>query len=292
MTETELAAPAAKYATDVEAVINYAGDITGRGRYDLIEPERTNLILEQAAVPIRDVRPRQWVPTLETAGFEYVKHASEVVGLPEFFEGNLVHQSDTTTLNGRYEAELAALLKAKLGARDVFAQHSGLIARTSDRAKRKSWAGAGVFVHLDFTERSARQFLQWTLDAKGLSVAPFSRMVMIQTWRAVSPGPQDSTLAICDGGSISPADAVLFDSRIGDENEPGMFFESRLCRFGPSHEWYYMSDMAPDDLLLFKGFDTECPTAMNAMHTAFDNPLGADGPPRQSIEARFFLLFD
>lgn len=292
MSEVNVAVNETVYATDVEAVVNYAGDIQGRGRFDLVDPVRTNLVLNPVQVRIRDVRPRGTMPLLADAGFEFVKHQSQVVGDPAFFEGNLVHQIETTQLNAIYEAEMAEMLKAKLGARDVFSQQSGLIARTSDRAARKSWAGAGAFVHLDFTADSAEKFLRWSLEAKGVSPKPFSRMMMMQTWRALSPGPQDNSLAICNGSTVPPEDAVLFDSRIGDENEPGKFFESRLCKFRPSHEWYYLSDMEQDDLLLFKGYDSECPVAMNAMHTAFDNPLGADGPPRKSIEARFFLLFD
>lgn len=292
MSEVNVAASDAMHATDVEAVVNYAGDIQGRGRFDLVDPARTNLLLNPVTVRIRDVRPRGVMPSLAEAGFEFVKHQSQVVGDPAFFEGNLVHQIEATQLNAIYEAEMAEMLKVRLGARDVFSQQSGLIARTSDRATRKSWAGAGAFVHLDFTATSAERFLHWSLEAKGVSPKPFSRMIMMQTWRALSPGPQDNSLAICNGSTVPPDDAVLFDSRIGDENAPGMFFESRLCKFGPSHAWYYLSDMEQDDLLLFKGYDSDCPVAMNAMHTAFDNPLGADGPPRKSIEARFFLLFD
>jgi len=50
--------------------------------------------------------------------------------------------------------------------------------------------------------------------------------------------------------------------------------------------------MNPHELLVFKGYDSEIPLAMNAMHTAFDNPAaGPNAIPRESIEARFFAFF-
>jgi len=41
------------------------------------------------------------------------------------------------------------------------------------------------------------------------------------------------------------------------------------------------------------GFDSRYPRAMNAMHSAFDNPLtGPDTPARHSIEARFLAFYE
>ncbi len=292
MTEVQDPSAVKNSDTDVDAVVNYAGAIQGRARFDLVNSEKTNLVLEPRTVRVTDVRNRAAPLLLADAGFQFVKHRSRVAESPEFFEANLTHQFDATALNAEYEDELCALLKSMLGARDVFPQHSGLIVRTSDRAERKSWAGAAGFVHLDFTEKSAELFLGLTRQERGVAQAPYRRMMMIQTWRALSPGPQDSSLAICDGSTIPPEDAVFFDSHIGAEDKPGNVFESRLCKFRESHQWYYLSNMEPDDLLLFKGFDSDYPDAMNAMHSAFDNPLGKDGPPRRSVEARFFVMFE
>jgi hypothetical protein len=53
------------------------------------------------------------------------------------------------------------------------------------------------------------------------------------------------------------------------------------------HMWYYKSEMEPDDMVVFKGYDTKqdeqgwrCP------HTAFVLPGSESEPPRESIEAR------
>ena len=50
--------------------------------------------------------------------------------------------------------------------------------------------------------------------------------------------------------------------------------------------------MTPDEVLVFKGFDSACPDAMNAMHTAFDDETVVRAVPRGSIECRFIALYD
>ena len=291
MTQADAADTRTAEGFDVDAPVNYAGHIEGRAGFDVVNPERTNASFEPHTVHIRDVRGHD-VDPLEEAGFAFIKHRSAVAEDPAFFESNLEHQYDRTELNGRYEDELSAHLRDLFGADQVFAQYSGLIARTSSRAKKRSWGDVAGFVHADFTEKSANQFLAWSRDANGFEHKPYSRFMLMQTWRVVSPGPQDTPLAICDSRTVPPEDTVLFDTRLGPEEQPGNFFEARFCKYRPDHEWYYLSDMEPDDVLLFTGFDGAAPRGWNAMHSAFDNPFGQDGPPRQSIEARFFVLWD
>jgi hypothetical protein len=44
--------------------------------------------------------------------------------------------------------------------------------------------------------------------------------------------------------------------------------------------------------VLFKGYDSRYPSAINAMHSAFNNPLARpDVARRRSIEARFLAFF-
>ncbi len=48
-----------------------------------------------------------------------------------------------------------------------------------------------------------------------------------------------------------------------------------------------------DEVVVFKAFDSDAPDALNAAHTAFDDPSApADAVPRASIEARFVAFFD
>lgn len=280
-------------STDVvTARINYAGPVEGPPRFDIVEPERTNMAFTSAEVEISDVRAHRGPLTLEHHGFTMVKHRSAVAGHPDLFDQNMQRQIRASGVSVDYEREMAAFIQSMTGAREIIPQMGGLVARTSESAPRKSWALPAPFVHLDFTATSARQFLDWSLAQSGREVKPFGRFALFQTWRAVSRGPQDNTLAICDGSSVPPEDGIVYYAAMGPEEQPGACFESRLCWHRPSHRWYYMSNMEADDLFVFKGFDSDMPMAMNAMHTAFRNPHASGGEPRRSIEARFFALFD
>ena len=50
--------------------------------------------------------------------------------------------------------------------------------------------------------------------------------------------------------------------------------------------------MTVDEVLVFKGFDSACPDAMNAMHGAFGLPEATGANPRGSVEARFIALYE
>jgi hypothetical protein len=279
-------------SANVTATLNYAGEIMGPARFDVVNPETSNFAVEPHRVTIRDVRSAGQMFGLDDAGFCFDRHESEVATNPGLFETLLDDPSSYGALARAYELDVATFLKDKTGAIQVFPQIGGLLARNSLRSKRPSWATPAEFVHLDFTPGSASQFLGWTRAALQLDPPRHRRMVIYQTWRALSKGPQDSTLAICDGRSVTSGEAIVCDSVIGPETAPASRFDIRLCRYEPDHRWYYLSDMEPDDLILFKGFDSDHPHAMNAMHSAFDNPLaGPDAEPRRSIEARFFAFF-
>jgi hypothetical protein len=278
--------------TAVEATLNYAGAIAGRGRLDTVEPARTSLVFAPAEVTISDVRAAPAAPTLDEQGFAFVKHRCAAVRFDEIFAAGLASSAAADAATAAYLQEVAAFLCELTGASEVVPQIAGALVRTSRRATTQSWAGPGDFVHLDYTPRTAAQFLDWTMAGLGRQAPKHSRFIVFQTWRALSKGPQDSALAVCDGGSVPPEDAVVVDAAIGPEDQPGTHFEIRLCRHRAGHRWYYLSAMEPDDLILFKGFDSDHPQAMNAMHSAFDNPLAGPGAePRRSIEARFFAFF-
>jgi hypothetical protein len=283
---------------DVVAKLNYIGNIVGKARYDIRDVvkgtwDNSNIAWVQHEVTIRDIRPRLESQNFEGTGFAFVKHRSAVGQDPALFEQNRAsHQRLAQGPSAQYEQELCEYLKEASGAREVFPQVGGLLTRVSLRAETRGWARPAYHVHLDFTAQAVQQMLSNTLTAHRRKLAPYRRHVLFQTWRAISPGPQDNPLAICDGSSVPVSDSVIVDSIIGPEEIPGNRFDSRMCKYRSTHRWYYMSDMEPDDMLLFKGFDSDIPDAMNAMHSSFDNPLGQHGVPRRSIEARFFAVFD
>ena len=279
---------------DVETTLNYVGDIKGpRGILEVFNPERSTIVWDPRQVVVRDVRPHVDELTLDGAGMQFVKHRSAFAEDPALFDGNLkARNMNAAGLSAQYEEELCGVIQKLTGAREVFPRLGGLVIRTSGRHQSKGWAPPAEFAHMDFAASAMPMWLEMSLKAKGRTLAPFRRMMLIQAWRAVSPGPQDSTLGVCDGRTVPKSDCVFVDSMIGPREIPGNSWESRLSRYRDSHSWYYMPDMQPDDLILFKGYDSDTPDAMNAMHSAFNNPLGQNGEPRRSMEARIIAIFD
>jgi hypothetical protein len=49
--------------------------------------------------------------------------------------------------------------------------------------------------------------------------------------------------------------------------------------------------MRPDELLVFKGYDSDDPQSASGAHVAFDNPHAVELNGRVSVEARFIIFW-
>jgi len=283
---------AADVATTVKATVNYFDPTLARGRFDLVSPELNLMPLEAHEVAIHDMRAAREVISLDRQGFVLTSHKSRVAHSPEMADTNTVNQVGLPPINKAYYDELLPLIQDLSGARDLIPQATGLNIRFSARSKRQSWAGAAGFIHLDVTDQSIARFLDFSLAAAERPIAPWSRVVLYQTWRAVSEPPQDNLLAVCDRQSVPRSDVVFYDAVIGDKDTALESIEARSCRYGPGHRWWYASDMGAEDILVFVGYDSADPKAVQPFHTGFDVPGHEDARPRASLEARFFAFYD
>ncbi len=284
---------AAAVDTAVRATINYFDPNIARGRFDLIEPERNLMAFEPHEVVIRDLRSAApGEVSIERQGFVLASHQSAVARRPEMADANMTAQPGLPPINRAYYEELTPLIRKISGAREVIPQATGLTVRFSQRSKRQTWAGAAGFVHLDVTAKSVERFLRFSLEAAERPIAPYGRVVLYQTWRAVSDPPQDNLLAFCDRRSVPDDDVIFYDAVIGDEGTALEIIEARSCRYGPGHKWWWCSDMGPEDVLVFVGHDSANPHAVQPFHTGFDVPGREGAQPRASLEARFFAFYD
>jgi hypothetical protein len=278
---------------NVRGRVNYFDPALRRGRFDLVEPERNLMPLEGHEVLIRDMRGAESGElSLERQGFLLAQHPSRVARLPEMAETNLQAQHGLPAINQAYYEELLPLIQRLSGAREVIPQATGLTVRFSARSERQSWAGAAGFIHLDVTASSVERFLKFSLEAAGRQIAPWRRLVMLQTWRAVSDPPQDNLLALVDRRTVEPSDVVFYDAVIGEKDTALELIEARGCKPAQGHQWWYASDMGAEDLLVFTGYDSAAPEAVQPFHTGFDIPGHEDAAPRASLEARFFAFYD
>lgn len=283
---------AADTDTTVRATVNYWDSALPRGRFDLVDPELNRMSFVGHEVAIRDMRRGDEALSLDLQGFVLTSHTSRVARRPEMADTNLVAQMGLPEINRAYYEELQPLIEDISGAREVIPQATGLTVRFSARSKRQTWAGAAGFIHLDVTDQSIACFLDFSLKAAERPIAPWSRVALFQTWRTVSDPPQDNLLALCDRRSVPPSDVVFYDAIIGDKDTALESIEARSCRYGPGHRWWYASDMGEKDLLVFMGYDSADPGAVQPFHTGFDVPGHEQAAPRASLEARFFAFYD
>jgi hypothetical protein len=276
----------------VRATVNYFDPAVVRGRFDLIEPERNLMPFEPYEVQIRDIRSAAEPVSLDRHGFMLAEHVSGVARTQEIADTNLAAQNAVPPINQAYYEELLPLVRRLSGAREVIPQATGLTVRFSRRSQRQSWAGAAGFIHLDVTRQSIERFLQFSLAAAARPIKAWRRVVMYQTWRAVTDPPQDNLLALCDRRSVPTSDVVFYDAIIGNKGTALESVEARSCRFGPGHHWWYASEMGARDLLVFLGYDSAQPDAVQPLHTGFDVPGHESATPRGSLEARFFAFYD
>jgi hypothetical protein len=279
-------------AARIEAQIPYVDAALDRIvlRYD---QTTLNFGIETHRVAVLNGRAAAQPPSLEQQGFMLARQPSPVVRqrFEQLVRENSAPRELQAPVNIDYMAELVPLIEKLSGAREVIAQYDTITVRFSGRASRKSWMTTAAFAHMDFVPSEVDRILNETLNLTGRSIRPFRRQVMFQTWRVITEPPQDKPLALCDERTATAADEVPleFHGPPGSRNE---LVRSRGCRFSPRHQWYYFPDMSPDDLLVFKGYDSARPESMNVVHTAFDDQTAMNPVPRGSIECRYLALYD
>ena len=264
----------------VETWMNWAGKIEGRARVDVADWSRTNIVLDKHDVRIRDGRGVDL--SLDREGFVLADHPCA-----------LTPEADLAAEAPGYLASTAGLLKRMSGAERVLAQGTGLLKRHAERAEVPGAVGPSRWAHMDYTEYSAHKWVEWIEGWQGLQLRQYPRFAVYQTWRCLSPPPQDNTLVLCDASSVDPAGLIVFDACMRKPYEaPGNQFESQLCRWDPGQRWFYFPDLTPDELIVFKAYDSDHGRWAQPLHNSADIPgLPADAAPRVSVEARFFAFF-
>jgi hypothetical protein len=283
-------APATK--SQIHGEIPYVRDHLDRVVIRFDQPG-TEIPVQRQPVGIRDGRQSPEPLTLDKQGFTLARIPSRVVAEDRMalIQENSVPSETMGAVTTKYVEEMVPALRKLTGARDLFPQYGMATVRFSNRAAWRGWMSTSAFAHLDFDRSEIDRQLQATLDITGRKVAPFRRQVLLQTWRVITAPPQDMPLTLCDGRSVGAAEIIPLDFH-GPKGSRNEFVRSRACHYRPAHAWYYFPNMTPDEVILFKGFDSDLPDAGNAMHTTFDDTTVADAVPRGSVECRYIALFD
>ena len=238
---------------------------------------RSNSASETHKLSIHDARALASEISLDAEGFAIVPHRSAV---RDFYDDEEVRRV--------YYPEAQRFIAELTGASRVF---------VFDHTQRKRVRGvedraAGVprqpatRVHVDHTAKSGPQRVRDFMGEEAEELLR-GRVQVINLWRPIRGPLRDAPLAVCDAQSVAPGDLVasdlIYPHRVG---------EIYGVTYSPTHRWFYVPDMQPEDALLLKCFDSQTDgRARFAPHTAFDDPMAPqDVPPRESIELRTLVF--
>lgn len=264
----------------VDAVLNYLVPMAERPRNYTFEPPPgvpwSNTALEPHKLAIRSARPVASSITLDDHGFGVVNHRSAV--------GDFYNDDE---IRGVYYPETERLLRDATGADRVFIFDATVRRHIPGAEDRREGPRQPVQrVHVDHTAKSGPQRVRdWLPDeAQGLLRG---RVQIINLWRPIGRTVLESPLAVCDARSVGATDLVPSD--LVYKHRTG---ETYGVTYNPSHRWFYLPEMRPDEALLLKCFDSETDgRARFAPHSAFADPTSpADAPPRESIELRTLVF--
>ncbi len=268
----------------VRAPINYLEDDARDSVWYAQDSWRSHMPLRMETMTIEDARPIRSRFSLDREG---VFLADAPTAVLDFRDREAVERT--------YVAELEEAVKAVSGAHRV-AVSKTWVHRHSDRSKRFGEEGTTYparYAHIDYSDESgptaARQWLGEDPAAEELFKGRFA---IFNLWRALSAPPQDCPLCIADATTVDANDLVVSHIVLGPP-EREMRIQTKMVAFNPTHRWVYFPDMRRDELLLFRGYDSDPARSRPAPHTAFDDPgVGDEAPPRESIDIRCVAFFD
>jgi len=194
---------------------------------------------------------------------------------------------DQSELESVYAAEIEAFLKATTGCYRVHIFDYTVRASDPELRELKQVREPASLVHNDYTSNSGFVCLQESLGDEAESLAQ-GRFQILNVWRALVDPVEDFPLALCDTRSLTTADLVDTERRA-----PNHTGEIQLALHTDQQRWFYFSAMRPDEVLLFKTFDS-IDGGVNpcSIHSAIQLPdAPADAKPRESVEARALVFY-
>jgi hypothetical protein len=266
----------------VTASLSYMVPMAERPRSYMYEPPpgvpELNATYEPRETVIRNMRPFASKLSLDTEGFQLLKHRSAV---RNFYDENEVRDA--------YYTEVEQLVAQATGAsRVVVFDHTVRrrvhgVGNTANSTQRTPVPR----VHNDYTVKSGPQRVRDLMgdEAEALLTRRFS---IVNIWRPIRGPLEDAPLALCDAGTIAPDDLIATDLLYKDRTG-----EIYYMRHNPAHRWFYAPRMIRDEVLLLRCYDSEQDgRARFVSHAAFEDPTAPRNPiPRESIELRTLVFY-
>jgi hypothetical protein len=265
----------------VLTTLNYAVKDGVMPEFYLYKPEPGTVMnspkVDPQQVSVSNARGREGDFALDKEGFQYVTHETNV---DDFWRNRNVR--------GAYYDEVVDLLMRETGAAEVLAFDYNI--RNKEVSEQTPLAQNPIMsVHNDYTEVSGPQRVSDLIDQSEVDQWLGGRYVFINVWKPISRPVEESPLGVCAATSMIQDDFIATALRYRDRT--GQVYS---VAHNPDHEWFYLEDMQPNEVLLLKCFDSaEDGRARYTAHSAFEDPNSLpDARPRESIEVRTIARFD
>ena len=231
---------------------------------NLVSPE-----LVTTAIEVRDLRHETLPMWFDTDGILFVGQASAV----RDFTNSGVWQ-DT------YNRELQQILKSQVGAEEVIVFDHTVRIDDPDAARRPARN-----VHNDYNEAGAQQRLIDIVGEERAAEFHKAGYGFVNVWRPIEHTIQSSPL-----GFIRPSSMTSDDWMDIGLIYPDRFGEILGVAANPAHEWFFMSEMTPQEAVIFNIYDNT--GRPHLAHSALDLPGDATAAiPRKSIESRTLVRY-
>jgi hypothetical protein len=269
----EFVEAAVKYLASAEDATIYVASVGG-GDASL---HQGSYVMQPVVIRNGRLRPEGF--SLDREGFMLTTHASTI---GDFY--------DDGEIAAVYDPEVAILVRRLTGAARVEIFDHTRRSASLDVQKARLIREPASIIHNDYTARSGPQRLRdhFPDTPEAAETLLRRRFAIVNVWRSIRGTVLTAPLALCDAASLAPADLVAVERRAKER-----IGEIQQAVYNPAHRWYYFPEMAPDEALLIKTYDSATDgRARFTLHTSFDDPTAAAAaPPRESLETRCFAFF-
>ena len=222
--------------------------------------------LVSKAINIEDVRQRPEALTFKSQWIEFFEYPTSVT------------QFEDQNFKDSYNKELTNLLKTKIQAKQIIVfDHTIREDTTTVRPPARH-------AHVDYTQKSAEEQIRKYVDKDEQQEWLQGHYAIINTWRPIQNKVESAPIGFVLPHSMKNNDLIKIDLVY-----PDRLGEVMGALYNQTHQWVYLSEMKPNEIVVFNMFDNQ--GARPVIHSAFDLEQTKSGSIRKSIESRILVKF-
>ncbi|MEM6818581.1 MAG: CmcJ/NvfI family oxidoreductase [Pseudomonadota bacterium] len=221
------------------------------------------------AVPVRDLRHEPEHMQFRRDGIAFSHHRTRAIGI-----------GSASNWQAEYDRELAELLLREIGAVEVLIFDHTVRVDDPNATRRPARN-----VHNDFSQAGAEQRLIDLVGSDRATEFERGHYGFVNVWRPLDHPVKTSPLGFIHPNSASAEDWMTIDLVYPDRNG-----EILGVAANDDHQWIYMSEMTPEDIVIFNVYDNRGRPFLG--HSALDMQDDAEGRhPRKSLESRTLVRY-